>query len=192
MNTQVKYKMLQNGFCLVLLLLAGPLEAEVWRSDGQHSSFHFEVRAENTPVQGKFSDFAVEMALDQDQLSSAKLKVTVNIEAADMDDADINAAIAGADWFAVTDFPKAVYISEAIRRTGDGGFNSRGTLTVKGISQKVFFPFSWDESQHGARMSGEFILFRTDFDVGTGEWAGNEPISTDVRLWFDLQMLKDD
>ncbi len=72
----------------------------------------------------------------------------------------------------------------------EGGYRSRGTLEVKGEKQKVSFPFSWDEAGPTATMTGEFILFRTDFNVGTGEWSGNEPISADVRLWFNVRLLR--
>lgn len=190
-------KLLSRFGTLLLLLLAGQLEAASWFLLPDESHFYFEVRAEDSPVQGEcspvqgeFRQFRLELDLDANQQDKASLKVSVDLGGADLTDDDINAAIAGADWFAVADFPRAVYTSNNIWKDKDTVYHSRGTLKVKGISRPVSFPFTFNESATGARMTGEFILFRTDFDVGTGEWAGNDPISTDVRLWFDLNLEK--
>ena len=154
------------------------------------SYLRFDVRAENTPVEGEFREFSIALDFDAAQPKSGGLSVAVDLGRADMDDEDINTAIAGADWFAVAEFPQAVYTSESTKQLEGGGYGSRGKLTVKGISQPVSFPFTWAESGSSATMTGEFILFRTDFKVGTGEWSGNDPISTDVRLWFELKLEK--
>ena len=174
----------------LLVLTSVSSEAANWKIVPQDSWFKFEVRAENTPVQGAFRKFFVEMDFAPANLDTAKLSVRVSLEAADMDDESINEAISGVDWFAVSQFPQAVYTSRSISRAGEAVFRSRGTLVVKGTAQPVSVPFTWSETDSTATMAGEFILFRTDFDVGTGEWAGNEPISTDVRLWFEVRLEK--
>ncbi len=204
-------KLLSRLGTLLLLLLAGQLEAASWFLLPDESHFYFEVRAEDSPVQGEcspvqgecspiqgecspiqgeFRQFRLELDLDANRQDKTSLKVSVDLGGADLTDDDISAAIAAADWFAVADFPRTVYTSNNIWKDKDTVYHSRGTLKVKGISRPVSFPFTFNESATGARMTGEFILFRTDFDVGTGEWAGNDLISTDVRLWFDLNLEK--
>ena len=192
MNSQYtdKGSLIRLCWLAILLLVPGALQAAGWKMAPGDSRLWFEVRAENTPVQGEFRGFSVDLVFDPTGSEPANLNVRVDLTAADMNDADINAAIAGGDWFAVEEFPEAIYTSKTITQLENGSYRARGTLKVKGITQTVIFPFTLAESGARVTMEGEFILFRTDFNVGTGEWAGNDPISTDVRLWFDVSLIE--
>lgn len=35
-------------------------------------------------------------------------------------------------------------------------------------------------------MTGELILSRNDFFIGTGEWASGEQIGLAVKVWFEV------
>ncbi len=102
----------RQGLLLILLMLASPLWAASWQLLPDESWFRFAVRAENTPVEGEFQNFSISMDFDPGQPESARLEVVVHLAGAHMQDEDINAAIAGSDWFAIAEFPRGRYVSE--------------------------------------------------------------------------------
>jgi polyisoprenoid-binding protein YceI len=172
---------------LVSIFAASGALADEWRvqEDGE---IVFEPTWEGEAVPGRFRVFDVEVDTGDGGIAGAELQVTVNLDSADMNDPDINEAIAGAEWFAVSEYPVATYRSESIGAGPDGSYVAQGYLDLKGARLPVTVPFHWTESGDRAEMSGEVVIDRTRFDVGSGEWAGNDPIGTAVSVRFSVTL----
>lgn len=172
---------------LVSALAASSVLADEWRmqDDGE---LLFEPTWEGEVVPGRFTGFDVRLDTGEGSIAGSKLTVTVKLDSADMDDPDINEAIAGAEWFAISKFPVATYTSEKIEAAADGGYLAAGHLDLKGVRLPVTVPFRWVESGDTAAMSGEVVIDRTRFEVGSGEWASDEPIGTAVRVRFSVAL----
>jgi polyisoprenoid-binding protein YceI len=171
----------------IFCLAAWPTAADAWRLQDD-STFSFEASFEGTPLEGGFTDFDVSFEFDPQEPGVGTLRVSVALAGADMGDSDMNEAIAAEEWFDVKGFPSAQYSSDNIVETATGSYVAHGVLVLKGIRRDVDVPFTWSESAGGATMRGEFSLKRTDFDIGTGEWASGEQIGIDVTLRFNLQL----
>jgi polyisoprenoid-binding protein YceI len=172
---------------MVLLLAVMPAQAVDWqsRSDGK---FTFEVTFEGVGALGEFKRFDVMLNFDPKKPETNRLRVTVELVAADMGDPDMNEGIADTDWFHVGKYPRAVFESKKIEAGAPGKYVATGILTLKGISKPVSVPFSWSEKGKRASMRGELIVQRTGFNVGSGEWASADPIGIDVKLKFDVSL----
>ena len=171
----------------VFLLAAVPALATEWKTQGG-GEFTFEVTFEGVGTSGNFRRFDVVLELDPAKLDSSHLRVTVDLTAADMGDPEINAIVADPIWFDAGKFPKAVFESKRIEARGPGKFVATGVLNLKGSSKAVAVPFSWSEKGARANMRGEFAVQRIEFNVGSGEWATDDPIGIDVKLQFDLTL----
>ena len=170
---------------LLGLLAASGAAAEQWRMKHE-GTLLFEPTWEDEVVPGRFENFDVKLDACDGEIAGGTLEVTVNLESADMDDPDINEAIADTEWFAVATHPVAVFASDSIEATGEGGYVASGQLELKGVRLPVSVPFRWSESGKRAAMTGELVIDRTRFNVGSGEWATGETIGTAVRVHFDL------
>ena len=175
------------AFFVLLLLAVMPAQAADWQSQSD-GKFTFEVTFEGVGTAGEFKRFDVKLNFDPNKLDTSRLRVTVDLAAADMGDPDMNAGIADKDWFDVGKYPKAVFESARIEAGAPGKFVATGTLSLKGISKPVAVPFSWSEKGTRADMRGEFVVPRTVFNVGSGEWATSDPIGIDVKLRFDVAL----
>ena len=172
---------------LVLTIAGAAAFAGEWRMQGE-GELLFQPTWEGEPVPGRFGEFDVRVDTDDHGLAGAELAVTVNLESADMDDPDINEAIAGAEWFAVSEHPVATYTSDSIESAGDGTYLASGHLALKGVRLPVDVPFSWNAEDDRAEMSGDVVIDRTRFDVGSGEWASGDTIGTEVRVRFNVTL----
>lgn len=183
---------MQQGLTLIRIagLLASTLAAsgalaDEWRMQGE-GELLFEPTWEGEPVPGRFEKFDVRLDTCEGGVAGSELKVTVNLDSADMDDPDINEAIAGAEWFAVDEHPVATYTSDSVGEAADGGYLAAGHLELKGVRLPVSVPFQWSASGDRAEMRGELTIDRTRFDVGSGEWSDGDTIGTEVRVSFDV------
>lgn len=172
----------------VVFTIAGAAAfAGEWRMQGE-GELVFQPTWEGEAVPGRFGEFDVRLETDDGGIAGAELEVTVNLESADMDDPDINEAIAGAEWFAVSDHPVATYTSDSIEKADGGIYRASGHLVLKGVRLRVDVPFRWSRNGDRAEMSGEVVVDRTSFDVGSGEWEGGDTIGTDVRVSFNVTL----
>ena len=172
---------------LVSTLAASVALADEWRKQDQ-GELLFEPTWEGEMVPGRFTGFDVSLDTGEGGVTGATLEVTVNLGSADMDDPDINEAIAGSEWFDIGRFPVATYKSDSIETDPDGGHVAKGHLDLKGVRLPVTVPFQWTESNDRAEMSGEVVIDRTRFSVGSGEWANDDPIGTAVRVRFSVAL----
>ena len=177
-------------FATLLIVFALPSSATEWKStDG--SDFTFEVLFEGEPLPGEFRDFDVDLTFNPTSLETAALRVTVELGAADMGDPDMNAVLFDPAWFDVEQYAEAVFTSDNIAEVSGGEFVATGELDLKGSRQSVTVPFSWQQTDDQATMQGAFVIRRTDFAVGEGEWATDDSIALDVNLAFTVSLVRE-
>ncbi len=161
-----------------------------WKLEPADSRLEFAATFEKTPAPGVFREFDVKLSLDPAKDDAGRLDVTINIASADMASADINKAIAGAEWFDFARFRQAEFHATEVRRVQPNAFVARGTLMLKGAQQPVEVPFSWSESASTATMEGKFVVKRGAFGIGTGEWTATDTIGADVTVTFKVRLRK--
>ncbi len=181
----------------VILILLSPLtwvkasEAE-WQSNIAESRLSFAPSFEGLPINGGFNQFSVSYStLSNGQPASLLVKVVIG--SVDLSNEDLNQAVQAVDWFDTETYPQAIFSSQNIVADSSGNdFLATGTLTLKGAEKPVEVPFKWrDLGQGKASMAGELILGRSDFAIGTGEWASGDQIGLAVRVWFDVLLVSD-
>ena len=180
-------------FLLATTLLAAapcPAQAADWKMDAGTSRLEFAATFEKTVAPGVFREFDARMRFDADKPAEHRLDVTIVVKSADMNSAQVNKAISGAEWFDFARFPQAEFHATDIRRTDAGRYLARGILSLKGVQQPVEVPFTWSESGDAARMDGEFVVKRGAFGIGTGEWAATTAIGADVKIKFSVRLRK--
>ena len=180
-----------TALATTLLVAAGQsAEAADWKIDAATSRLEFAAAFEKTVAPGVFREFDARMRFDVVKPAEGRLDVAIIMKSADMNNADMNKAIGGNEWFDFARFPQAEFHAADISRTDAGRYLARGLLRVKGVQQPVEVPFSWSESGDAARLEGEFIVKRGAFGIGTGEWAVTNVIGADVRVKFSVRMRK--
>jgi polyisoprenoid-binding protein YceI len=161
---------------------------DAWISQPAQSRLQFVVSYEGQEVVGEFHDFQVKLAFNPSDLTAASLEVLVDITSVDMDSDDLNFEIIKPDWFSAGQFPQARFISDSIRVDGRNGFVASGSLRLKGVDKPIEVPFTWSSDDGQVLLRGEVELQRTDFAIGTGEWADGGTIDTTVKARYQVSL----
>ena len=178
---------MRSPFGIVLLIAPALASATEW-CGVEGSSLAFETTFEGEALPGTFGRFDVVFDFDPGRPADADLRVTVDLLAGDMGDEDMNEVLFDVAWLHVGKYPEAVYTSDTILEQAPDSYIAEGALRLKGAERRVSVPFSFRNSDERAEMSGEVVLRRTDFDVGSGEWSTGDSIGLDVRLRFDVKL----
>lgn len=146
------------------------------------SHIEFTASQQGKNFTGGFEAYDVVINFNEDAVEKATVKAVIDVSSISAGDKDRDSALPGKEWFNVKSFPKAVFQSDDFTKTGPNTYEARGTLKMKDKSQPLTLPFTLDITGAKAEMAGSVTLDRTLWEVGTGAWATDEWVSTDVTV----------
>ena len=164
---------------IALIANAVPLKTDV-----AHSSVSAVFKQMNVPVESNFKRFSAQIDYDAAHPEKASARVDIDTASFDMGQADYNKEIAKKEWFNSAQFPKATFVSSAIRPAGAGKLAVTGKLTIKGKTQDVSFPLSVKPEGGKQVFEGQLPIKRLAFNVGEGEWQDTSMVADEVVIKF--------
>jgi len=162
--------------------------ADTWNSTPK-STLGFVAKVDGSELPGVFKKFDVSLQTSPDDKLTG-FKVTINLTAADLGDADTNATLFSTAWFNTEEFAQAVFESTEITQQATQA-KVTGTLDLKGTKKTVTFPVEFKVTDDSARLRGSASINRNDFNVGSGEWASADTVGVTVELSFDVEMIRE-
>jgi polyisoprenoid-binding protein YceI len=175
------------------------MEKTLWTIDPAHSEIHFKVKhLMITNVTGQFNRFSGTVETDGDDLSTAKVHFTAEINSISTNNEQRDAHLRNVDFFDATVHPELIFEGDQLTKIDDENYLLEGTLTMRGISKHVQFNAEnggmikdpWGNIRVGFTVSGK--IHRKDFGVSfglTGE-TGNVLLSDEVKINASAQFVK--
>lgn len=156
--------------------------APAWQVDRAQSAIRFSGVHAGAAFQGAFSRWRAEIAFDPANLDASMANVTIETASAADGVAVHDAALPEAEWFDVARHPAARFRTTRISARGDGGYEARGTLTIKGRPIDISLPFTLSIDGEQAIMDGRLRLSRREADLGMGSDPDAEWVSADIDI----------
>lgn len=178
-------------FALILLAasfaaLADSTIAPQWRVMESKSRLGFVAYWERMPFEGTFERWSSELRFDPRNLAGSGFDVTIKMAHADTASRERDEALPQEEWFDVGGYPQARFVTRSIRQVGRFNYQAEAQLTLKGITRTLRFPFRWKAYGDRAKMDARITLDRTDYNVGSGDWASGDVIRKEVEVVVDL------
>lgn len=169
-----------------LLLWSGPLAAQTsWTPLPDASSIKWQTAWKSNAVRGGFERFQAAIRFDPDAPESGAIRVEVDVTSIYLEGQDAQKTLTGPDWFAASDWPRAVFESTSFRKSDKADYVADGTLTIRGRSVDVSLPFSLAIRDDGtARAEGTLTLDRRKFNIGGGMF--NDDVTDQVTVTVTL------
>ncbi len=136
------------------------------------------------PVEAKFKKFVAQIDFDKSKPDQARASVEIDTASLDIGEADMNKEVAKKEWFNSAQFPKASFVSSAIKQTAPGILRVNGKLSIKGKVSDVSFPLT--VSADGAKQvfEGALPIKRLAYSIGEGEWKDTSMVADEVVIKF--------
>jgi len=164
---------------VTLLAAAAPL-----KTDAAHSSVSALFKQMDVPVESKFTRFNAQIDYDAAHPDKATARVDIDTASLDIGSPEYNKEIAKKTWFNSAQFPKATFVSTAIKPAGAGKLNVTGKLSIKGKTQDVSFPLTVKPEGGKQVFQGQLPIKRLAFDIGEGEWKDTDMVADEVVIKF--------
>lgn len=161
--------------------------AQKWIVDPQDSSIDFTFVQYGKEISGRFDSWTADINFDPQALDQSAVTVAIDISSIDTGAKDRNEQARGQEWFAVTEYPQAVFESTSFSELETNRFAVEGTLTLRGVKKEVSFPFSLEIAKDGdgsksALVQAELDLERLAFGVGQNQWESTDAIGNEVTV----------
>ncbi len=161
---------------------ASPSAPPAWAVDRAASSIRFTGTHAGVPFEGRFGQWRADIRFDPANLDASSARVTIQTGSASDGVALHDQSLPGAEWFDVANHPTAIFRTTSIRARGDGAYEARGTLTIKGRAIDTRLPFTLRIAGDRAIMEGTATIDRRDADLGMESDPDAEYVSREIGV----------
>ncbi len=148
------------------LFIAGLLSFAVFRQWKIKEGYSIAI--DNFDITGKFEKFGGSIVFDENNLEKSFFKVKVDVKSLSTGNILKTKSALGSEWFHASQYPAIDFVSSKIEKAG-ATYKVTGDLTIRGITRPVTIPFAFVNEGSDGIFSGEFIVNRVDFGVGSEE-----------------------
>jgi len=143
-----------------------------WNIDNTHSEIHFKVKHFMVSwVTGSFKQFHATVETAGEDISTAKVRFTADINSISTNNEQRDAHLKTGDFFEAEKYPQLIFESDKLEKIGDENYKVYGTLTMRGVSKKIILNAEyggialdpWGNTRIGFSISGK--INRKDFGV---------------------------
>ncbi|MEU8005440.1 YceI family protein [Catellatospora sp. NPDC049111] len=167
--------------------------------DPAHTRIGFVARhAMVTKVRGAFNEFEGGAYLDGANPANSSAKVTIKAASIDTRNAQRDEHLRSNDFLAMEQFPEITFVSTGIRQTSGTDFEVTGDLTIKGVTNSITVPFTYEGAAtdpFGAvrvGFEGSVAINRKDYGVtwNAALETGGVLVSDKIVLEFEVSAVK--
>lgn len=160
---------------------------QIWIIDPANSSINFTFVQYGKEISGQFENWSGDIRFDRNALDRSHAKIMIDISSVQTGSEDRNQQARGQDWFAVDEYPQAVFESRSFSQIETNRFAVDGVLSLRGVEKQVSFPFSLELAKDGdgsrsMLMNADLDLERLAFGVGQNQWESTDAIGNEVKV----------
>lgn len=171
----------------LLILACAPARAAERPLLADQSEIAFTVTQMGVGVSGHFKRFSARIQLDPARPETGSAELEVDIASLSTGEPDADREALAKPWLDAAGFAKASFRSSTLRALGNGRYEVKGLLTLKGKPREMVIPFALKTQPDGSSIaSGEVELRRSDFGIGGGEWNEGDLVANEVPVRFRL------
>ncbi|MES2935970.1 MAG: YceI family protein [Pseudomonadota bacterium] len=175
-----------NGCALIAAFLAVPVMAAVLKTDAAKSSVGVTFKQMNVPVEAKFKKFSAKIDYDPSKPDRASANVDIDITSFDLGDTQYNQEVLKKEWFNAAQFPKASFVSSAMKVLAADKLQVNGKLTIKGKTTDVSFPLTVKKDGVNQVFDGALPIKRLAYRIGEGDWEDTSMVADEVTIKFHV------
>ena len=158
--------------------------AELSAVQFDQSSIAFVSRQMNVPVEGAFKKFTAQINIDPARPEAGRARIEIDLASIDAGSTEANDEVKSKSWFNTREFPKASFVSSAVKALGGGRFEAVGKMTIKGKTLESRAPFIIKQEKGVLILDGAFPLKRLDYGIGSGVWSDTSVVADEVLVKF--------
>lgn len=173
--------------------------AGTYNLDTAHSIVGFSVRhLEISWIEGRFKDLTGTINYNEQDATKSTVQFSAKIESIDTGIVPRDQHLRTADFFDAAKYPEMTFVSTKIDKKGKDKYILHGDLTIKGVTKRIEFPFTftgaikdpWGNSRFG--IEAHTKINRRDYGInyGTALAGGGLDVGNEITIDLNLEAVK--
>jgi polyisoprenoid-binding protein YceI len=176
--------MLNRIFTVLALFSALVAAGQTYTPTDAGSKVRFVIKNFGINTGGTFEGLNGSITFDPANLALSNFDVSVDAKTLDTDIEARDNDLRKAKYFDVEKFPKLIFKSTKVSTTNKPEYlYMTGTITIKGVSKEIRFPFTQKLKNGGYLFEGEFKLNRLDFGVGEESFSLADELTVELSIF---------
>jgi|SRR5579863_1963114 len=170
-----------------------------WVMDPAHTEIQFKVRhLMITTVTGSFGKFDASFETTDDNLETAKVNFSADVDSITTNNEQRDAHLKSADFFEATRYPKLTFTSTKLERVSGENYTLSGDMTFHGVTKNIILKVEhggvitdpWGNTRTGFTVEGK--VSRKDFGLvwNAATEAGGVVVGDEVKLHVNIEFIK--
>jgi len=189
---KLKHLLLSMILALGFTSSAQAAENYVFDIKGQHAFIQFKVKHLGYSwLIGNFNTFNGSYTFDASNPANNSVSVDIDVASLDSNHAERDKHLRSADFFDVSHYPKASFVSTSFEDRGDGTALLKGKFTLRGITKEIVFDIKqvgagkdpWGGFRRG--FEGTTTLHLSDYNMLKSGMLG--AAAENVELFFSIE-----
>jgi polyisoprenoid-binding protein YceI len=152
----------------------------------ERSAVSFGYKQMGVAAEGRFKRHSAQLSFDPARPESGRARVEIELASVDTGFAEGDEELRSKGWFHTAQYPKAIFVSTAVKGAGANRYEVAGKLTIKGITRDIVVPATFAVQGGGGQFEGAFFVKRLDFKIGEGVWSDLETVANEVQVRFRI------
>ena len=172
----------------------------VWTVDQVHSEVGFSVKHMMiSKAKGTFDKFDAVIEADVEDMTDAKIEVTIDTNSINTRNEDRDNHLRSADFFDAENHPNMKFVATDIKKTASNQYDVVGELTIRGTTKPTTLDVTFEgqskDPMGGATVagfSGTTTINRKEFGLtwNAAVETGGVLVGEDVKIHFELELHK--
>lgn len=154
------------------------------RPDDGDSKVHFTIKNLGIKTGGDFNGLNGSIIFDPNAVSDSRFNVSIQSATIDTDNSQRDKSLR-TEYFETGKYPEIRMASTKIEKTNktdEGYYYFTGTLTIKGITKEVSFPFKAQKVGNDWAFTGDFEIDRLDYNVGKASSFLSRAVNVSLKV----------
>ncbi len=143
--------------------------SQTYHPDNHASFVKFTIKNMGMGTEGKMAGLEGEIKFNPADLKNSFFSVSADAATINTDIDVRDSTLKTKEYLNTQQYPTIQFVSKQISTGSRAGmYLVKGTLTIKGISKDINFPFTVTTKNEGIQLTGEMRINRLDFKIGVG------------------------
>jgi len=185
--SSLNLKLIQGFACLALVLFSIQAPAAEFNAiDTAKSKINFTSKLMGSTINGSFDQFGGVVNFNPDNPEKAKADIWIALASFNAGGDELRDEAQGKEWFNSKVFPRAQFVSEAIKKLGANKLEIKGKLTIKNKTLPLIMVADYQAQGKQMIFNGSFELMRLSYDLGAAAWADTKSVANEVPVKVHL------
>src|SRR3954471_4638324 len=161
----MKSKFVQSAVALCCFVMLSSFALLTLKPVDSNNAVTFVIQNFVIDTKGEFKGLKGSIQWNEENPTASTINVSVNANTINTNIESRDKELKDETYFSTDKYPLISFVSTGIT-TSNGSYKATGSLTLKGVSKTISFPFTATKTANGYLFSGSFTINRLDYGVG--------------------------